>query len=203
MLYFSAVLLPYPNKKTIVCGCDEAGRGPLAGPVVAAAVILPPRFRHKLLNDSKAMKEPERDRMRLVIQEKALAWGVGILDHLQIDEHNILRASFLAMHAAIDRLTLRPELIIVDGNRFIPYADIRHECHIKGDGKYAEIAAASVLAKTVRDEIMLELHEEFPMYEWDRNKGYPTVRHRAAIREYGPSPYHRRSFRLLKEEENQ
>ncbi len=187
--------------KGIVCGCDEAGRGPLAGPVVAAAVILPKNFHHPLLNDSKKINEKNRQILRPVIEKEAIAFGVGILDHTVIDEINILKASFKAMHVAIDQLSIQPEIIIVDGNKFTPYKDIAFECIIKGDGKYNEIAAASILAKTYRDEIMEKLHNEFPVYNWKQNKGYPTLAHREAIKEHGTSPYHRQSFRLLKEEQ--
>jgi ribonuclease HII len=195
------MLQAYSNGKDIVCGCDEAGRGPLAGPVVAAAVILPNGFRHALLNDSKQLSEPDRDAARKIIESEAVAYGIGILDHTAIDEFNILKASFRAMHLAIDNMDAEPGMIIVDGNRFIPYGEVPFECIVKGDGKYIEIAAASILAKTYRDAIMYRLHEEFPAYNWKRNKGYPTAEHREAIREHGPSPYHRRSFRLLKEEQ--
>ncbi len=195
------MLKAFAKKGQLVCGTDEAGRGPLAGPVVAAAVILPHGFSHELLNDSKKLTEAQRNEARLVVEEHAISYGVGILDHEQIDSLNILKASFKAMHVAIDQLKPVPELIIVDGNRFIPYGDIPFECIIKGDGKYLEIAAASILAKTVRDAIMLDLHQSYPMYGWDSNKGYPTQAHREAIRAHGPSPYHRKSFRLLKDEQ--
>ena len=195
------MLKAFAKKGQWVCGTDEAGRGPLAGPVVAAAAILPHGFSHELLNDSKKLTEIQRNEARLVVEQCAVSYGIGILDHAQIDDLNILKASFTAMHRAIDQLTVRPELIIVDGNRFIPYPDIPHECIIKGDAKFLEIAAASILAKTERDAIMLELHEQYPMYGWDSNKGYPTRAHRDAIREHGPSPYHRKSFRLLKDEQ--
>ena len=195
------MLLNFPSDNKMVCGCDEAGRGPLAGPVVAASVILPTGFKHQLLNDSKQLSEQDRLEARSVIEDNALAFGVGVLDHLIIDEINILKASFKAMHVAIDHMDLQPELIIVDGNRFIPYKEIPFECIVKGDAKYIEIAAASILAKTSRDAIMCTLHDEFPMYNWKQNKGYPTSQHREAIKEYGPCTYHRRSFRLLKEDE--
>lgn len=190
----------YPNKNLLVCGCDEAGRGPLAGPVVAAAVILPKDFHHHLLNDSKQLSEQQRSVLRPIIEKEAIAFGVGILNHEIIDEINILKASFKTMHLAIDQLQQKPDLIIVDGNRFTPYPFIVHECVVKGDGKYNEIAAASILAKTYRDEIMDELHLEFPQYQWNKNKGYPTKAHRAAIQQFGVSPYHRLTFKLLKEE---
>lgn len=195
------MLKAFAKKGQLVCGTDEAGRGPLAGPVVAAAAILPYGFSHVLLNDSKKLSESQRNEARQVVEDYAVSFGIGILDHEQIDTLNILKASFTAMHLAIDQLTIRPELIIVDGNRFIPYPEVPHECIIKGDAKFLEIAAASILAKTARDAIMLELHEQYPMYGWDKNKGYPTRAHREAIREYGPSPFHRKSFRLLKDEQ--
>lgn len=184
-----------------ICGCDEAGRGPLAGPVVAAAVILPKDFQHEFLNDSKQLSEKKRDALRPIIEQEALAYGVGILDHAAIDEINILKASFKAMHLAIDEMKIAPEFIIIDGNKFTPYKEVPFECIVKGDGKYLEIAAASILAKTYRDEIMYQLHEEFPMYDWAKNKGYPTKSHRAAIEKHGASPYHRKSFRLLPEKQ--
>jgi ribonuclease HII len=195
------MLACYPSSGQIICGCDEAGRGPLAGPVVAAAVILPRNFRHPLLNDSKKLSEAQRNEARQIIEQCALAYGIGILDHEAIDRVNILRASFQAMHLAIDQMSIRPDRIIVDGNRFIPYGDIPFDCIVKGDGKYVEIAAASILAKTHRDQIMNALHEKYSVYNWKQNKGYPTRQHREAIREHGPSPFHRMSFRLLKEED--
>jgi ribonuclease HII len=181
------------------CGCDEAGRGCLAGPVVAAAVILPEGFDCPELNDSKQLSEQVRDALRPVIESQALAWAVGIVDQIEIDKINILNASILAMHRAIDQLALKPEFIIVDGNRFKPYNDIPYQTIVKGDGKYLSIAAASVLAKTHRDEIMTKLHGEYPEYHWDQNKAYPTVKHRNAIREYGVTPYHRLTFNLTGE----
>lgn len=181
-------------------GCDEAGRGCLAGPVYAAAVILPPGFSHPLLNDSKKLTEKQRDLLRPIIESEALAWGVGIVTPAEIDQINILNASILAMHRALDSLTVTPDSIIVDGNRFKPYRDIAWQTIVKGDGKYADIAAASVLAKTHRDEAMMNLHKQFPQYHWDRNKGYPTPDHRAAIAANGASPHHRMSFRLLDEQ---
>ncbi|MEZ5007896.1 MAG: ribonuclease HII [Chitinophagales bacterium] len=195
------MLTNYPLSKKIICGCDEAGRGPLAGPVVAGAVILPKDFSHPLLNDSKQLSEKHRDELRKVIEKEAIAYGVGILNHTVIDEINILNASFKAMHSAMDQMKIKPEFIIIDGNRFKPYNDLPFECVVKGDSKYNEIAAASILAKTYRDEIMQQLHEEFPIYQWDRNKGYPTVKHREAIKLHGPSPYHRMSFKLLKDDQ--
>lgn len=185
------------KKGAIEAGCDEAGRGCLAGPVVAAAVILPPNFRHKLLNDSKQLSEKQRDKLVPVIQQKALAWAVGVASPTEIDEINILNASYLAMHRAIAQLTQRPERLLIDGNRFKPFEDIPHECIVKGDGKYLSIAAASVLAKTHRDALMRQLAEEFPHYSWDTNMGYPTPQHREGIRLHGSCPHHRKSFQLL------
>ncbi len=178
-------------------GCDEAGRGCLAGDVYAAAVILPDDFHHPLLNDSKQLTEIKREKLRPIIETEAVAWAVGIVSAQEIDEINILNASILAMHRALDGLGIVPGAIIVDGNRFKPYGDIPWETFVKGDGRFGNIAAASVLAKTHRDESMRCLHESFPMYGWDVNKGYPTRAHRAAIEKYGVSPYHRLSFRLL------
>jgi ribonuclease HII len=182
---------------TYECGCDEAGRGCLAGPVVAAAVILPPGFVCPLLNDSKQLTEAVRDTLRPVIEKEALAWAVAIVDNNEIDKINILNASILAMHRAMDKLEIRPEFIIVDGNRFKPYTEIPYQTIVKGDSKYLSIAAASVLAKTHRDELMIQLHSEFPEYSWDKNRAYPTLKHRAAIRSYGTTPYHRLTFDLL------
>ena len=191
------MLLPYMNSGVVEAGCDEAGRGCLAGAVYAAAVILPPDFRNELLNDSKQLSEKQRYALRPLIEEAALAWAVGIVTPQEIDRINILNASFLAMHRAIEQLTVTPQHLLIDGNRFKPYPDIAHTCVVKGDGKYEAIAAASILAKTYRDDYMNELHEKYPMYEWKSNKGYPTKAHRAAIAQYGPSPYHRLSFQLL------
>lgn len=188
-------------KNAIEAGCDEAGRGCLSGPVVAAAVILPKDFENSILNDSKKLSEKKRYELRPLIEKEALAWGVGIVDHKEIDEINILNASFLAMHRALDQLFLRPEAILVDGNRFNAYEEIDHHCIIKGDSKYYSIAAASILAKTYRDDIMNQLHEEFPLYDWLGNKGYPTKKHRAAIKEHGPTPHHRITFKLLPDED--
>ncbi|NDP19532.1 MAG: ribonuclease HII [Paludibacter sp.] len=185
----------FPNE----CGCDEAGRGCLAGPVVAAAVILPPDFYCPQLNDSKQLSEHERDLLRPIIENEALAWAVAEVDNYEIDEINILNASILAMHRAIDKLSIRPGFIIVDGNKFKPYADIHHQTIVKGDSKYLSIAAASVLAKTHRDEKMQKLHAEFPVYAWNKNKAYPTLKHRAAIRSSGTTPYHRMTYDLLGE----
>ncbi len=178
-------------------GCDEAGRGCLAGPVVAAAVILPDGFSHPWLNDSKQLSESRREQMRLVVLENALAWGLGICSAEEIDRHNILNASIMAMHRALDALSVRPGAIVVDGNRFKPYGDIPATTVVKGDGRYANIAAASILAKTERDHIMTALAARYAGYGWDLNKGYPTAAHRAAIARLGACPEHRRSFRLL------
>lgn len=180
----------------IEAGCDEAGRGCLSGPVVAAAVILPEGFKHPLLNDSKQLTERQRDMLRPIIEKESLAYGVGIVSQKEIDEINILNASILAMHRALDKLALTPQHILVDGNRFKPYNDIPHTTVVKGDGKYMSIAAASVLAKTYRDEIMYSLDKEFPQYNWKKNKGYPTKDHRAAIAEHGASIHHRMTFKL-------
>jgi ribonuclease HII len=190
-------LLPFHHPDLLEAGCDEAGRGCLAGPVFAAAVILPKDFHHPLLNDSKQLSETQRDLLREVIEKEAFAWSVARVDAPDIDRINILKASFLAMHRALDNLRQQPEFILVDGNRFYTYTGVPHLCVVKGDGKYAAIAAASVLAKTWRDEYMLRLHHEHPLYNWLSNKGYPTEAHREAIRQYGVSIYHRRSFRLL------
>ncbi|WP_272024075.1 ribonuclease HII [Olleya namhaensis] len=188
------------TKHKLECGTDEAGRGCLAGPVTAAAVILKPRFKNAILNDSKQISEKKRDLLRPIIEEQALCFGFSHVYEDTIDEINILNASILAMHNAIKAMTKTPEFIIVDGNRFKPYTDIPSETIIKGDGKYMSIAAASVLAKTYRDEYMNKIHEEFPMYNWKQNKGYPTKQHREAIRKYGATKYHRKSFRLLPEQ---
>ena len=182
------------------CGTDEAGRGCLAGPVTAAAVILPPKFRNKLINDSKKLNQINREGLRKIIEEKALCYTVQHIYMEEIDEINILNASIMAMHKCIDKLDPAPEFIIVDGNRFKDYRNIPHECIIKGDGKFLSIAAASILAKTYRDEFMMKIHEEFPMYNWKQNKGYPTVEHREAIKEFGITKYHRKSFKLLPEQ---
>lgn len=193
-------LLPFYKENTIEAGCDEAGRGCLAGPVVAAAVILPADFAHPMLNDSKKLSAKQRTALRPEIMEVALSWGVGIVSHTEIDEINILNASFLAMHRAIDQLKLDPELLLIDGNRFNKYREVPHETMVKGDGRFLSIAAASVLAKTHRDELMTGLHEEYPYYGWNSNAGYPTKFHRAAIRKFGVTTHHRRSFRLLPEQ---
>tara|TARA_Y100001934_G_C12107153_1_gene656773 strand:+ start:187 stop:795 length:609 start_codon:yes stop_codon:yes gene_type:complete len=192
-----ARLKNFKAKGRLEAGCDEAGRGCLAGPVYAAAVILKPGFRHKLLDDSKKLTEKQRDELRIYIEEKALAWAVASVSAAEIDEINILKASFLAMHRALDQLKTRPEFLLIDGNRFTPYQDLEHSCEIKGDGRFKSIAAASILAKTHRDEAMLKLAKDYPQYQWERNKGYPTQAHRQAIREHGASPWHRQSFTLL------
>ena len=181
-------------------GCDEAGRGCFAGPVFAAAVILPRNFRHKLLNDSKQLTADVRNQLRLVIEEKAISYAVASIDNEEIDSINILKASFKAMHLAIDQLSETPGLLLIDGNRFYKYRDIPHECIIKGDGIYASIAAASILAKTYRDEYMMKLHQEYPFYGWNTNKGYGTEEHRKALEQYGICKYHRKSFRLFAEQ---
>ena len=190
-------LLPFHLPDRLEAGCDEAGRGCLAGPVYAAAVILPPDFYHPLLNDSKQMTESQRDTLRAVIEQNALAWAVARAEPEEIDRINILHASILAMHRALDALATRPEFILVDGNRFRSYPGVPHLCVVKGDGKYAAIAAASILAKTHRDEEMQRLANQFPHYDWPTNKGYPTAAHREAIRQHGLSPHHRKSFRQL------
>ncbi|NDV64271.1 ribonuclease HII [Bacteroides sp. 224] len=191
------MLLSWLNKDLIEAGCDEAGRGCLAGSVFAAAVILPKDFQNELLNDSKKLTEKQRYLLREVIQQESLAWAVGIVTPEEIDEINILNASFLAMHRAVDQLTIKPEHLLIDGNRFRAYKDIPHTTVIKGDGKYLSIAAASILAKTYRDDYMNELHEQYPVYSWKQNKGYPTKKHRLAISNEGTSPYHRLTFNLL------
>jgi ribonuclease HII len=185
------------SKNHIEAGCDEAGRGCLAGPVVAAAVVLPRKYRHRLLNDSKQLTRSERESLREEIQRDALAWSVAEISHSEIDTINILNASFKAMHVAIGKLTVLPSLLLIDGNRFTPYPEIPHECIIKGDGKYLSIAAASILAKTYRDELMVKLSAEFPGYGWETNMGYPTEAHRDGIRKLGITPYHRKTFQLL------
>lgn len=188
--------ITYQNK-LVEAGCDEAGRGCLAGPVFAAAVILPKTFQHEMLNDSKQISEKNRFYLRDIIEKEAIAFAVGICSPAEIDEINILNASFLAMHKAIVQLEMKPELLLIDGNRFKAYPDIPHHCIIKGDAKFMSIAAASILAKTYRDEYMEALHQEFPMYKWLKNKGYPTKDHRDAIAEYGATSHHRMSFTLL------
>ena len=193
-------LLNHYYEGLLEAGCDEAGRGCLAGPVYAAAVILPPDYHNEQLNDSKQLSEKHRYELREVIERDALAWAVGVVDNNEIDRINILRASIRAMHRALDALSLRPQAVIVDGNRFSPYRDLPYTTIVKGDGKYLSIAAASILAKTYRDDCMLALHKEYPCYSWDRNKGYPAPAHRQAIRQHGPSPYHRMTFNLLGED---
>ncbi|SFR50180.1 ribonuclease HII [Maribacter stanieri] len=178
-------------------GTDEAGRGCLAGPVTAAAIILPESFENTILTDSKLLSEKNRELLEPLLKSKSICYGIAHIQQNVIDDINILNASILAMHQAIDSLSKTPDYIIVDGNRFKPYKDIPHSCIIKGDSKYLSIAAASVLAKTARDAYMLKLHEEYPMYNWKKNKGYPTKEHRAAIKKYGPTKYHRMSFKLL------
>lgn len=185
------------KENVIEAGCDEAGRGCLAGPVVAAAVILPDNFQNDILTDSKQLSEKKRDMLRIIIEKEALAWAVGIVDNDTIDEINILNASILAMHKAVEQLKIKPEHLIIDGNRFKPYRDIPHQCIVKGDAKYLSIAAASVLAKTHRDDIMKQLDKEFPGYYWAKNKGYPSKQHRNAIAEHGITKYHRKSYKLL------
>lgn len=193
------MLEPFLHANTIEAGLDEAGRGCLAGPVFAAAVILDPGFSHPLLNDSKQLSENARDELREIIEAEALAWAVAQVPPAEIDEINILWASVLAMHRAVEKLSIKPELLLVDGNRFKPYLGIPHTCIVKGDGKLAPIAAASILAKTHRDAYMKKLSEEHPEYGWERNKGYPTPEHRSAIIQYGQTIHHRKSFRLLPE----
>jgi ribonuclease HII len=190
------MLKHFPSKK-IIAGCDEAGRGCLAGPVVAAAVILPKGFKNKMLNDSKVLSEKKRDLLRPIIEKEAIAWAVGVVSPAEIDKINILNASFLAMHRAIYKLKTKTDLLLIDGNRFNPYPNIPHECIIKGDAKFMSIAAASVLAKTYRDDIMKNLDTEHPNYHWKKNKGYPTKQHRKAITKFGSNKCHRKSFQLL------
>ena len=190
------MLQSFYQKELIEAGCDEAGRGCLAGPVFAAAVILPKDFSHPLLNDSKQVTEKNRNELRIIIESEAIAFAVASIDNDEIDKINILKASFKAMHMALDKLKKKPKLLLIDGNRFIPYKKTPHHCIIKGDGIYTSIAAASILAKTYRDEYMLQLHEQFPHYAWNKNKGYGSLTHRKAIGEYGQCVYHRKSFRL-------
>ncbi len=191
------MLKPYFNKKYTEAGCDEAGRGCLAGPVVATAVILPKNYRNKWLNDSKKLSDKDRYDLRPEIEEKAIAYAVAEVSNIEIDEINILNASFLAMHRAIARLKKTPNFLIIDGNRFTSYPNIPHQCIIKGDGKYLSISAARILAKTYRDDLMKTLALEFPQYGWEQNMGYPTLKHRDAIRLHGSCSFHRNSFRLL------
>lgn len=191
-LYYKANLLE--------AGCDEAGRGCLAGPVFAAAVILPKDFFAPVLNDSKQLSEMQRDQLREQIEAEAVAWAVASASPAEIDQINILQASFLAMHRAIEQLATIPEILLIDGNRFVPYLGIPHVCIVKGDSKFSSIAAASILAKTHRDDYMKEIHQQHPEYDWQQNKGYPTVAHRAALNQHGGTPYHRYSFRPLRSE---
>lgn len=190
-------LLPFFLEDVIEAGCDEAGRGCLAGPVFAAAVILPSDFECEELNDSKKLTEKIRYKLRPIIEEKASAWAVGVVSAEEIDQINILNASFLAMHRAVEKLGMEPEHLIIDGNRFKKYKEVPHDCVVKGDGKYLSIAAASVLAKTYRDDYMNEIDKQYPAYRWSKNKGYPTKDHRKAIEEFGPTEHHRKSFTLL------
>lgn len=190
------MLLPFYQNEFLEAGCDEAGRGCLAGPVFAAAVILPIDFHHPLLNDSKQIKEKDRFALRKEIEEIAVAFAVGIVDHQEIDQINILNASFLAMHRAVEKLKLTPEFLIIDGNRFNAYPNIKHQCVVKGDSKYFSIAAASILAKTYRDDFMDMIDVEYPAYHWKKNKGYPTIVHRQAVLDLGFSPYHRKTFKI-------
>ena len=191
------MLQPYLIAGRVEAGCDEAGRGCLAGPVTAAAVILPPDFHNELINDSKQLSERQREKLRPVIEREAIAWAVSMVSPKEIDSINILRASITAMHRALDQLSVRPEGILVDGNRFFPYHDIPYTTIVKGDGKMLSIAAASILAKTHRDEVMRQLDKEYPQYGWAKNKGYPTPDHRAAIAQHGVTEHHRRTFQLL------
>lgn len=191
------MLLPYLKEHTIEAGCDEAGRGCLAGPVFAAAVILPEDFQNELLNDSKKLTEKRRYELRPIKEAEAIAWAIGIVSAKEIDKINILNASFLAMHRAIETLQVKPEHLIIDGNRFKPYEGIPHQCVVKGDGKYMSIAAASILAKTYRDDYMNKIAADFPAYQWAKNKGYPTKDHRKAIEEFGATEHHRMSFTLI------
>ena len=191
------MLEAYYTKDVIEAGCDEAGRGCLAGPVFAAAVILPPDFKSELLNDSKQLSEKNRYALRPLIEQEAIAWGIGVVTAPEIDAINILKASFLAMHRAIEQLKVQPQALLIDGNRFTPYKEIPFTCMVKGDGRFLSIAAASILAKTYRDDYMLQLAEEYPSYGWQQNKGYPTRAHREAISKHGRTPYHRKTFTLL------
>ena len=191
------MLEAYYTKDVIEAGCDEAGRGCLAGPVFAAAVILPPDFKSELLNDSKQLSEKNRYALRPLIEQEAIAWGIGVVTAPEIDAINILKASFLAMHRAIEQLKVQHQALLIDGNRFTPYKEIPFTCMVKGDGRFLSIAAASILAKTYRDDYMLQLAEEYPSYGWQQNKGYPTRAHREAISKHGITPYHRKTFTLL------
>lgn len=189
-------LKPFFTENLIEAGCDEAGRGCIAGPVVAAAVILPRGMDFPEFDDSKKLSEKQREKLRIKVLENAEAYGVGIVSAEEIDEINILNASFLAMHRAIDQLKIRPELLLIDGNRFNKYQDIKHQCIVGGDAKYQAIAAASILAKTTRDYIMEELDNQYPNYNWKKNKGYPTLEHKNAVAEFGMSPFHRKTFNM-------
>ena len=191
------MLAPSYSEDLVEAGCDEVGRGCLAGPVVAAAVVLPKGYSHPTLNDSKQLSKEAREALQIHIKANALAWAVAEVSHTEIDKINILKASFLAMHRAIDQLTVTPELLLVDGNRFTPYLGIAHVCVVKGDSKFSAIAAASVLAKCYRDDLMANLAHQYPGYGWERNVGYPTVQHRKAIQALGVTPHHRLSFKLL------
>ena len=197
MCHLAVMLASYLMEEGLEAGCDEAGRGCYAGPVFAAAVILPRNFSHPLLNDSKKLTEAQRLLLRPIIQEKALAWAIASVSNTEIDQINILRASFKAMHLAIEQLQIKPDRLLIDGNRFAPHPEIPHHCIVQGDGKLASIAAASVLAKTARDAYMDKLHEEFPMYHWNRNKGYGTLDHRKSIINHGICDHHRKSFNIL------
>jgi len=194
------MLKPFYQDKITEAGCDEAGRGCLAGPVFAAAVILPNDFNHPLLNDSKQVNEKDRNDLRIIIEQSAISYAVASIDNEEIDKINILKASFKAMHLAIDQLKKKPQLLLIDGNKFYAYNKVPHRCIIKGDSIYSSIAAASILAKTYRDEFMLKLHKKFPFYAWNTNKGYGTAEHRKAIEDHGQCKYHRKSFRLLPEQ---
>jgi ribonuclease HII len=196
------MLQPFFQTKLIEAGCDEAGRGCYAGPVFAAAVILPKDFHHPLLNDSKQVTEANRYELRTIIEKQATSFAVAMIDNEEIDRINILKASFKAMHLAINKLLIAPELLLIDGNRFVPYKKTPHHCIVKGDGKFTSIAAASILAKTYRDDYLMQLHEEYPMYDWKNNKGYGTAKHRKAIEEYGLCKYHRMSFNILPKQIN-
>ncbi len=191
------MLQSFFQAKLLEAGCDEAGRGCYAGPVFAAAVILPKDFYHPLLNDSKQVKEKDRNELRFFIEKNAICYAVAMVDNMEIDKINILKASFKAMHKAVDKINVKPELLLIDGNRFVPYKNTPHHCIIKGDAKFSNIAAASILAKTHRDEYMQKLHKKFPVYGWNKNKGYGTLAHRKAIEEFGLCEYHRKSFNIL------
>ncbi len=190
------MLLPYFQDELIEAGCDEAGRGCLAGPVFAAAVVLPKNFTHPILRDSKQLNEKNRADLRIIIEQEALTFAVSMVDHQEIDKINILNASIKAMHLALEQLSFSPGFVIIDGNRFKPFQDIPFECVVKGDDKYCSIAAASILAKTYRDDYMLQLSAEYPNYDWANNKGYPTIKHRNAVLAFGLTPYHRKTFRI-------